>query len=681
MRKIYMKSLFVAAGLTLSASSFAQTLLLDYGTPTGTALETEAWTTSEGSTLTTEEVGAISNSDGLETWAEEGKAIKYTSPKNGSGSSTVTIAPTANSILTFEAVWAPGASTGRSGNRNFLQLGDVKIESRGQDKAAYIALGDDGVAANLTKLPHLSAETRSNYWWKVNVTVNQATGAIDYAIASTSGKSDAGTLSKPDGSYTVVGIGFTRGGRTVTSNNSLRSILVSERTQSVTTVNYTINYNYNGATLNHVDGTAAVGATVTAENPVVIGEQKYYAVDDAATSLVLAEGENVLNVELRLPKVSPYVVKNSFGDIIASGSYTEGDDAVTVAWSKYVQHDGEWYACDETSYSMAVSGEVDKTVAYSEKADIACFVESSALTWSAGAPVATLNDAKYSAGSAARLGAHSYCCTPAFESAGVYSLAVPYMNQNSTDGTIWICTRDAEGNLSDTGLSLVGAARSSGVMTAEGIVIPAGCSLVLNNTTEYNSNVYMDYVVLAKTPAPTVAIPAASKLASYSNAQAVTVPEDVTIYIATAIGENSVTLVKVEGKVVPANTGVILYSAEAGEKTLAFGGEAVADFSANQLKATAAVAVKASGAEYALVKGEQSFAKVAADVEIPANKAYIAAAAGAKLTVDFGQTTGLDKVQAKAHAGEESVYNLSGQQVDSAYKGIVIKGGKKFIVK
>ena len=646
MRKIYMKSLLVAVGLTLSASSFAQTVLLDYGTPTGTALETEAWTTSEGSTLTTEEVGAISSSDGLETWAEEGKAIKYTSPKNGSGSSTVTIAPTANSILTFEAVWAPGASTGRSGNRNFLQLGDVKIESRGQDKAAYIALGDDGVAANLTKLPHLSAETRSNYWWKVNVTVNQATGAIDYAIASTSGKSDAGTLSKPDGSYTVVGIGFTRGGRTVTSSNSLRSILVSERTQSVTTVNYTINYNYNGATLNHVDGTAAVGATVTAENPVVIGEQKYYAVDDAATSLVLAEGENVLNVELRLPKVSPYVVKNSFGDIIASGSYTEGDDAVTVAWSKYVQHDGEWYACDETSYSMAVSGEVDKTVAYSEKADIACFVESSALTWSAGAPVATLNDAKYSAGSAARLGAHSYCCTPAFESAGVYSLAVPYMNQNSTDGTIWICTRDAEGNLSETGLSLVGAARSSGVMTAEGIVIPA-----------------------------------ASKLASYSNAQAVTVPEDVTIYIATAIGENSVTLVKVEGKVVPANTGVILYSAEAGEKTLAFGGEAVADFSANQLKATAAVAVKASGAEYALVKGEQSFAKVAADVEIPANKAYIAAAAGAKLTVDFGQTTGLDKVQAKAHAGEESVYNLSGQQVDSAYKGIVIKGGKKFIVK
>jgi len=30
MRKIYMKSLLVAAGLTLSASSFAQTVLLDY---------------------------------------------------------------------------------------------------------------------------------------------------------------------------------------------------------------------------------------------------------------------------------------------------------------------------------------------------------------------------------------------------------------------------------------------------------------------------------------------------------------------------------------------------------------------------------------------------------------------------------------------------------------------------
>ena len=54
--------------------------------------------------------------------------------------------------------------------------------------------------------------------------------------------------------------------------------------------------------------------------------------------------------------------------------------------------------------------------------------------------------------------------------------------------------------------------------------------------------------------------------------------------------------------------------------------------------------------------------------------------APAKLNFDDEETTGITNVNA-AESNDDTLYNLAGQKVNAAYKGIVIKNGKKYLVK
>lgn len=54
--------------------------------------------------------------------------------------------------------------------------------------------------------------------------------------------------------------------------------------------------------------------------------------------------------------------------------------------------------------------------------------------------------------------------------------------------------------------------------------------------------------------------------------------------------------------------------------------------------------------------------------------------ASAKLNFDDEETTGITNVNA-AERNDDTLYNLAGQKVNAAYKGIVIKNGKKYLVK
>lgn len=197
-----------------------------------------------------------------------------------------------------------------------------------------------------------------------------------------------------------------------------------------------------------------------------------------------------------------------------------------------------------------------------------------------------------------------------------------------------------------------------------------------------------DYILVKKIDAPTVTINATSKLASYSNASAVTVPSGVVIYKAATPADGSVVLTKVEGSVIPANTGVILYSETTGKRELTYGGTSTGDFTDNALKATGNSTVAAGDNYYALVAGQQAIAKVKSGVEIPANKAYLEYTAPttteteAKLSVVFdGTVTAIESVTTNDTNGTNAIYNLSGQRVSKSYKGVVVKNGKKYINK
>lgn len=96
-------------------------------------------------------------------------------------------------------------------------------------------------------------------------------------------------------------------------------------------------------------------------------------------------------------------------------------------------------------------------------------------------------------------------------------------------------------------------------------------------------------------------------------------------------------------------------------------------------------ATKADGTQYGFTtkSGTPAFAQVQSGQEIPAKKGYIVlnGASAAKYSICFDdEATGIQTIEA-ASAANAAMYNLAGQRVDKAYKGIVIVNGKKYLNK
>ena len=96
-------------------------------------------------------------------------------------------------------------------------------------------------------------------------------------------------------------------------------------------------------------------------------------------------------------------------------------------------------------------------------------------------------------------------------------------------------------------------------------------------------------------------------------------------------------------------------------------------------------ATKADGTQYGFTSksGTPAFAQVVSGQDIPAKKGYIvlSGASAAKYSICFDdEATGIQTIEA-ASAANGAMYNLAGQRVDKAYKGIVIVNGKKYLNK
>ena len=96
-------------------------------------------------------------------------------------------------------------------------------------------------------------------------------------------------------------------------------------------------------------------------------------------------------------------------------------------------------------------------------------------------------------------------------------------------------------------------------------------------------------------------------------------------------------------------------------------------------------ATKADGTQYGFTSksGTPAFAQVKSGQDIPAKKGYIVlkGASAAKYSICFDdEATGIHTIEA-ASATNAAMYNLAGQRVDKAYKGIVIVNGKKYLNK
>lgn len=228
-------------------------------------------------------------------------------------------------------------------------------------------------------------------------------------------------------------------------------------------------------------------------------------------------------------------------------------------------------------------------------------------------------------------------------------------------------------------------------------------SMYLDNISiiwETGSYSYSDYCTRTTTPATFSIAKACTDgtkyYGTYSNNHAFVVPEGLTVSEISVDNAGKLTVTDYStGDIVPANTGVMVSSNTYGEKSIVLtmaAGRAKTDN--NMLKATGDESIDAT--VMALANSNCKYYRLtmhngstigfyygAADGAaflLAANKAYLAVPqANAKEGFAFGETAGISEIEKMRNAENEKVYNLAGQQMKSAVKGVYIKNGKKFI--
>lgn len=197
-----------------------------------------------------------------------------------------------------------------------------------------------------------------------------------------------------------------------------------------------------------------------------------------------------------------------------------------------------------------------------------------------------------------------------------------------------------------------------------------------------------NYIVSLDRPEPVTATITAAGYATFANAQAVdfSAAEGLTVLTAQYNKDtDKIDYTVVTSKKVPAGKAVVLKGAE-GE----YNGTVIAsadELVNNGLKVNLTENTPATGKEYCLANknGVVGFYKVATTTYVKAGKAYLeierTGSTGAK---DFyaieDETDGINAIN-NSHQTVESVYNLSGQRVNKAQKGIYIVNGKKVVIR
>lgn len=201
-------------------------------------------------------------------------------------------------------------------------------------------------------------------------------------------------------------------------------------------------------------------------------------------------------------------------------------------------------------------------------------------------------------------------------------------------------------------------------------------------TKKVNGNVALGNIKVSADAAITIG---AAKYATFSNNRATDFSEtDITVYTAKVNG-NYVTLTKVEDGIVPANTGVVLFSETADtyevpftttENTLDDNDLLVSDGKVKGDGSTIfALANKSQGVGFYRVKDE---------VAVPADTPYLTIEAAAREFFGFGsETTSINgALSIKNGASVDApVYNLNGQRILKPAKGLYIVNGKKAVIK
>ena len=172
------------------------------------------------------------------------------------------------------------------------------------------------------------------------------------------------------------------------------------------------------------------------------------------------------------------------------------------------------------------------------------------------------------------------------------------------------------------------------------------------------------------------------------------IPDGITAFTLTYTSGSSATATEINTGILPANTPVLL-NAETASKDYCFTSTGtVPNAAPSDLQKGAMTGVYSTGYvpanSYVLQNGADGlgFYKVTADntISIGAYRAYLTAGQDAEarmISIVFNDdmTTGIGNITSAPSKDEGVAYNLAGQRVANGYKGLVIKNGKKYIIK
>ena len=638
--------------------------------------------------------------------------------KTTTGTSTLSLSRSANTIVKINAVMNTGSSTFPANeNRITFKYGAFTLNyyTRNSNAEYYIN-------STKTDLPTLA----NNIDLTIQLEVNSVDGNIS-KLKVTRGDTSADIIdiaAKDEKSFnegtnyeTVIWEAYCN----VSSNNTsanLKSIVVKQETQDVQTASVTYKYeDTDGNSLSaykadQVQDDVAIGTTIStlissfAETFYNGTSNKYvysgsYVVEGDYTTV--QSGGNTVTLKFTDYPATAYTVKAQVGGedlaTIASGTAFL-DGSTTATYSKYVKSGGTWY--ETTSpYGIAVTSASPK-VTYTAR-DISYFYEYEGLSGSCY----TDDSNSYSGGQRARLGKGATLSSDEAITGGFYTLKAAWANNNNTANTVYISTiKDAV--TTATGQSIVGAASSSG--TAELTVrIPDGASIAfVNNDANNNSNVRIDYVTLTYlAPLNVAATITADGLgyATFSSTYALDFTDvtEATAYIATAQNGDNITMKPITGTVA-ANTGLVLKSANGSSASFniptttsgtVYNTESETKNYLFAISSGYDLGTSSTGTNYVLSVQEINDVEtvVWAPIADNNNKAPVTANHAAlwipatnnsrSLRMVFGDNsvTGISDAMRLNDKGQKTndVFNLNGQRVKKAAKGLYIVNGKKYI--
>ena len=471
----------------------------------------------------------------------------------------------------------------------------------------------------------------------------------------------------------------------------ITKISVYKPNKAVVETTYTVKYvDMDGNTLKdnktyNAVGGSSVSITDADKANITVDETTYiYDSDDSEGVSVENDGTTVVTVKFHVAATFSYKVNEVCGEKVVRTTEKSSYETATVKvpYRKYNVLDGDLYKKDVTNkeyniYLKLSANNLEESLAYTKTDVTGVIFLSEGEDIEGLTPITTGNTLIRSSNSSSAYATADTKITTL--SPGKYKIHAVIYDASTNPNSHWIFSV-GNSQVADFNCTVVNIQEFDSeefTVTCESDVIMAKAG---------GNTMGLDAIYIVKTgdvelPA-SVTVPVTSAgYATYCSEYALDLSKvDAKVYTATIEGTR-VNFVSQNGKVAP-NTGLLIKAAsDVTIPVVAEGAEIIAD---NALVGVVASQSVAAGSFVLMDSPAVGFYRTTKDFTLKANSAYIKALPVLVVeSRDFiainGEATAIKTVETKQQNGE--IYNLAGQRVVKAQKGLYIQNGKKVIMK